>query len=361
MSDNPAGWQPDPTGKHEHRYWDGTQWTDNVADGGVAGTEPYEPVASETPPPSAEPDPTTPEAPTVVTPVPGDDTTSYPTASGAPPPFAPPPPYVPPTPVATGGGDDDGNKRRLIIGGAILALVALAVIALIALGGDDDESVRTELASAIEGDTSMSGEQAQCVADLLIDEAGEDAFKDTNFDAEDPPPEFIAAAVAVGAQTFADECGVDEAAFGGTDSGDDGDADDGGDGGEQTVEDLENACADGDFGACDDLYFAAQLGSELEDFGSTCGGIADPQLGECEATNGGQDASTTDGVTDDDVDDILTDAYKGMGLTEEQAECLTEQILDAMESGELSEEQAMTEVFSYLADCDISMEDLNGN
>ena len=38
MSDNAAGWQPDPTGKHDHRYWDGTQWTDNVADAGVPVT-----------------------------------------------------------------------------------------------------------------------------------------------------------------------------------------------------------------------------------------------------------------------------------------------------------------------------------
>ena len=30
----PANWYPDPGGKHEHRYWDGHQWTDNVADHG---------------------------------------------------------------------------------------------------------------------------------------------------------------------------------------------------------------------------------------------------------------------------------------------------------------------------------------
>ena len=28
MSDHPADWYPDPSGKHEHRYWDGTVWTD---------------------------------------------------------------------------------------------------------------------------------------------------------------------------------------------------------------------------------------------------------------------------------------------------------------------------------------------
>lgn len=40
MSDiTPTGRQPDPTGRHEHRYWDGTTWTDNVSDAGVAGAD----------------------------------------------------------------------------------------------------------------------------------------------------------------------------------------------------------------------------------------------------------------------------------------------------------------------------------
>ena len=30
----PAGWKADPTGRHQFRYWDGFQWTENVADGG---------------------------------------------------------------------------------------------------------------------------------------------------------------------------------------------------------------------------------------------------------------------------------------------------------------------------------------
>ncbi len=31
----PAGWKADPTGRHQFRYWDGTHWTENVADAGV--------------------------------------------------------------------------------------------------------------------------------------------------------------------------------------------------------------------------------------------------------------------------------------------------------------------------------------
>ncbi|MCU1344552.1 MAG: hypothetical protein JWL70_818 [Acidimicrobiia bacterium] len=36
----PANWYPDPTSRHEHRYWDGTGWTDHVSDHGVQATDP---------------------------------------------------------------------------------------------------------------------------------------------------------------------------------------------------------------------------------------------------------------------------------------------------------------------------------
>jgi hypothetical protein len=35
-----ATWQPDPTGRHETRYWDGDRWTASVADGGVVSDDP---------------------------------------------------------------------------------------------------------------------------------------------------------------------------------------------------------------------------------------------------------------------------------------------------------------------------------
>ena len=37
---NEAGWLADPTKRHEYRYWNGSQWTEHVADGGVQGTDP---------------------------------------------------------------------------------------------------------------------------------------------------------------------------------------------------------------------------------------------------------------------------------------------------------------------------------
>jgi uncharacterized protein YxjI len=42
MSESPASWHPDPTGRHELRYWDGTAWTDHVSDQGVTGTDPVD-------------------------------------------------------------------------------------------------------------------------------------------------------------------------------------------------------------------------------------------------------------------------------------------------------------------------------
>jgi hypothetical protein len=36
----PAQWYPDPSGRHELRYWGGTAWTDDVSDMGATSTDP---------------------------------------------------------------------------------------------------------------------------------------------------------------------------------------------------------------------------------------------------------------------------------------------------------------------------------
>jgi uncharacterized protein YxjI len=36
----PAGWYADPTGAFEHRYWDGSRWTENVSTNGQASVSP---------------------------------------------------------------------------------------------------------------------------------------------------------------------------------------------------------------------------------------------------------------------------------------------------------------------------------
>src|SRR5439155_281953 len=44
---HPAGWYADPTGRHQHRYWDGAAWTDHVADDGVRSIDALESHAPE--------------------------------------------------------------------------------------------------------------------------------------------------------------------------------------------------------------------------------------------------------------------------------------------------------------------------
>lgn len=39
MATTPANWYDDPTGRHQHRYWDGNAWTSHVSDDGIQGTD----------------------------------------------------------------------------------------------------------------------------------------------------------------------------------------------------------------------------------------------------------------------------------------------------------------------------------
>jgi hypothetical protein len=53
MSD--AGWQADPFGRHELRYWDGSAWTAHVSDAGVTATDEPVPSPGGAPPPPPAP------------------------------------------------------------------------------------------------------------------------------------------------------------------------------------------------------------------------------------------------------------------------------------------------------------------
>ncbi len=60
-----AGWQPDPSGRHDYRYWDGAAWTDDVSDNGQTSVDPMggagaqaaggAPTAGDTPTTSLDP------------------------------------------------------------------------------------------------------------------------------------------------------------------------------------------------------------------------------------------------------------------------------------------------------------------
>ena len=40
MSTWAPGWYPDPLGRHDHRYWDGREWTHHVGSGGQTSIDP---------------------------------------------------------------------------------------------------------------------------------------------------------------------------------------------------------------------------------------------------------------------------------------------------------------------------------
>ncbi len=42
MSTTPANWYPDPTKRHQMRYWNGTAWTDHVSNNGIQGNDPVD-------------------------------------------------------------------------------------------------------------------------------------------------------------------------------------------------------------------------------------------------------------------------------------------------------------------------------
>jgi len=42
MTSTPANWYPDPTQRHQLRYWDGNAWTDHVSTNGATATDPLQ-------------------------------------------------------------------------------------------------------------------------------------------------------------------------------------------------------------------------------------------------------------------------------------------------------------------------------
>jgi hypothetical protein len=118
-----AGWYPDPMSRYDHRYWDGSTWTDQVSRGGIVATDPVEaePGTSSGPAPAAAPAPAATPKPRPA-PAPAPQRAPSFGAAGAPTAVAPPQVVV----VQKKGG---GCLKA--IGIATVALVALIVVGVI--------------------------------------------------------------------------------------------------------------------------------------------------------------------------------------------------------------------------------------
>jgi Protein of unknown function (DUF2510) len=167
MNASAPGWQPDPSGRHEYRYWDGSTWTEDVSDAGATSVDPLPGVAPPGgpggpggPSPSGEPtaplDPTQGFDPTAAygTPAPGapggyppadvgggpggyGPTSGYPAyGSGAVPPVKPP---------------RSGPSTGLLVGLGALALALIVAIVVVLTGddGDGDETSTTDTTGSV--------------------------------------------------------------------------------------------------------------------------------------------------------------------------------------------------------------------
>lgn len=140
------GWYPDPIGRHEYRYWDGTTWTEQVADHGATGTDPLDAM----PPPTPTPAPT----PAVTVPV-----AAEPPAAGTP---LPPPDWPLPTPAPTPSGS---GRRRVVVGILVgVAVVAIATGLVVALASNDSGRSYPKFCATAAKLDPLAGDAATVVA-----------------------------------------------------------------------------------------------------------------------------------------------------------------------------------------------------
>jgi hypothetical protein len=217
VTDTTGSWQPDPHGRHQYRYWDGTSWTDQVADDGVTAVDPPDPGGA--PPPSEgsadapadTPADATPGEPTP--PAPADPTTTSswgapPTDPGATTSMPLGAPVGDPAAPADAPKKGSGNKPALIIGG-ILLLALLGAGAWLIFGGSDDDDLRDELIADMM-DEGASREEAECVVDALGDEIGYDRMRELDNDDSEMSAEEMSAVLEAVTSCGADLFGLGE-------------------------------------------------------------------------------------------------------------------------------------------------------
>ncbi|MDP1820450.1 MAG: DUF2510 domain-containing protein [Acidimicrobiales bacterium] len=418
MTDMTPSWQADPTGRHDHRYWDGTSWTEHVADAGVAAVDPYDgpaagaatsadpaglstgwgatptedagagastwgggtatgwgapapsgaadapttgtgwnataaatPTAS-TPttwgasasePTTHEPETSEPEA---ATPAAEADTQAFP-AAGEPTTVwgASETPFtdtgtqatverdvyeqtVAPAVRAEGEPPKGQGKALLLVGLALFAVVAL-VVAILLTNDDEDAGGDGDLTSRVseelrEDDGVLAGvptEDADCVADHIVDQIGPERLDGVNL-GEEPPPDLsgdLAAALTGGINA----CEIDAEQLTG----------DGSTIGAETDDETDGRAEDGD-------------GSDA---------AADDTV----TADGGNDVDLTD---PDQLDQVLVESFtSAYGIDRERAECLASRLTDAMREGTTDPNNpfgTQEEYVEHLEACDITPEEV---
>jgi Protein of unknown function (DUF2510) len=191
MTTPAPGWLPDPSGRHEYRYWDGGSWTPDVSDGGLTATDPVPGLPS---PGDAAPtdatsvmDPTYADAPTAAygspaqpgagygAPSGGYPTAGYPagpgTGSGAFPPAKPP---------------RSGPSTGLLVGLGAVALALVVAIVVVLTGGDDGDDDETSTGGS---DTTVTTEDDSADTTATTDGGDDDTPLDLgsgDIDFDDP-------------------------------------------------------------------------------------------------------------------------------------------------------------------------------
>lgn len=110
----PADWYADPSGRYQHRYWDGYQWTNQVSSGGPSAIDPnpLDPTIASTPP------------------APGSQASQV------------TPPQVPAQPAVQVSQSSSGMGFGVILG-ALIALIAVVFLVVMLLSGSDDTTDTT--------------------------------------------------------------------------------------------------------------------------------------------------------------------------------------------------------------------------
>jgi hypothetical protein len=192
------GWNPDPTGRHEYRYWDGGRWTDDVSDNGVTGvdamasdqtwtqypqtgqTAPYPPNAPY--PPMTQGPPTGPYPPADA----ADPTATW--GAGPPGQMGPPTGPYPGGPMGPSGPypsptGRSGPSPGLLVGLAALAVAVIGGIAYLLIHDDGDDTT-TQQASQTEESVPEVPDNGG--GDITVPDPGDDTTTAPDDQGSDP-------------------------------------------------------------------------------------------------------------------------------------------------------------------------------